>query len=108
MRKWWVSWWSHQFSSFTLFTPWWIDNGTGGFMVPASAVHRQVLAGGQIVCAAVIADTEAQAKQLVLDAHDSKVSLEWRFVSRQGKYWSPFQERFPRAEWMQWPATEVR
>ena len=100
MGNWWVSWYEHgsrkngDFESgvaFELHTPWWISG--------------ERLDGQTTIVAAVKARNEAEAKRVVLRAHDKPVRLNWRFVNARPDDWSPFCDRFTRAKWMQWPAT---
>jgi hypothetical protein len=88
-RRWWVSW--YGYGSFLYAGPWWV---TG-----------RELGGAEryIYCAAVIADDEDEARQVIADAYDEEELLLWRFVEPQADDWSPFGDRFQRAAWMQWP-----
>jgi hypothetical protein len=53
------------------------------------------------VVAAVKAPTEDAARELVYAAYDARPDrIEFRFVQRCDT--SPFSDRFPRADWMQW------
>lgn len=94
--RWWVSWCGKD-GTFELHLPWWIS-GT-----------RQVSGSGDewesIFCAAVLADSEDEAKAAVIGAHDDEGAgfYEWRFINECDAGWSPFCDRFPRADWMQWP-----
>jgi len=90
MHPFWVSWWSlHQFGSFELHSPWWISGERDD--------------GAVSVCAAVRAVSEAAAMDIVSACYDTRPdSIEFRFVEQREGIWSPFTDRFPRAEWMQW------
>lgn len=91
----WTSWYhSAVLTAFELHHPWWISGYRPGNsnVDPLSA---------QTICAAIEAETEEEAKEIVLKSYDTPPEdLEWRFVTE--KYGSPFSERFPRADWMQW------
>ena len=88
-RLFWASWYAHPLVSYTLHSPWWVS-GTR-------------LDGSPVICAAIEADSSYAAIDAVIDAHDTMVELEWRFVEARPEGWSPFSERFPRADWMRWP-----
>jgi hypothetical protein len=89
MKNYWVSWYADEDVAFTLNTPWWC---TGWRCADGAAT----------VCAAVKAMNEYDAKDVIVAAHDDLVSLEWRFVNERPDEWSPFCDRFPRADWMVW------
>jgi len=95
----WVSWYCPEdmMGKFELHSPWWISGET--MDEPMSFT----------ICAAVMATSEDQAKLKVIMSHDapyvSRASTEtvWRFASLKPDDWSPFTDRFPKADWMQWP-----
>lgn len=90
MSRYWVSWYSKHMGEFELHSPWWIS----GYRCDDEA---------QTVCAAVIAEDEQGAMAAIVDAHDDPtVEIEWRFCNERDKDWSPFCDRFPRADWMRW------
>lgn len=92
-RRWWVSWYSpvELMGKFELHSPWWISGETGD-----GAKHT--------ICAAIAAHSEGDAQQTVKESYDDcPPPIEWRFVEERPADWSPFGERFPRADWMQWP-----
>lgn len=89
----WVSFVMHERISFELHTPWWRSGYTPD--------------GEPIICAAVLAYDEDDAKRAVVAAHDSHVILDWRFVEERPLGWSPFCDRFRRADWMKWPSSEA-
>jgi hypothetical protein len=93
-NRWWVSWYATKSAGpFTLHTPWW----ESGWRMSDDA--------GTVV-AAVLAPTEDAAKEVVLAAHDARpAALEWRFVNSRPADWTPFCDRFQRANWMRWPET---
>lgn len=90
----WLSWWHEVtlMSEFELHTPWW-QTGRRDFAKESYAIS---------VVAAVRADSFAAAKALVVASYDETPVLEWRFIEEKPRSWSPFCERFPRAEWMKW------
>lgn len=89
-RPYWISWYDAGPSRFTLDVPWWIS--------------AQTADGTSIFCAAVWAANEQAAKDLIFNAYDTPpFTIQWRFCHRKEPSWSPFSERFPRAEWMRWP-----
>ncbi len=91
--RWWASW--YFTGPFTYDGPWWIS-GYG---------H-----GTSIICAAVIAPTADDARALIMSAHDDPQSApqdaDWRFIDSRAADFSPFGSRFPRADWMRWPAAQ--
>lgn len=92
-NRYWVSWYATgENGSWELHQPWWISGERDD--------------GALAVCAAVIAINEQQAKESIAAAHDKANvdDIEWRFCNERAADWSPFCDRFPRAEWMQWPA----
>ncbi len=91
-KRWWVRWYGKN-GGFELHRPWWIS----GF--EAGGKERDIF------CAAIIAPTEAHAMAAVLDAHDdTDPDVEFSFVEPRADDWSPFGDRFTRADWMRWPA----
>lgn len=97
MRRWWVSWYADGDTSFEWHGPWWIS---GHRPMDRSTAHT--------IVAAVVADDADDAKAKIVAAHDKTVDLEWRFREARNDDWSPFCERFPRADWMRWPWPEER
>jgi hypothetical protein len=89
-NSYWLS-WEHKgkYGSFTLDWPWWISGSGSGY---------------QSICAAVRASNEEEAKEIVLKSFDErpKEEITWRFVNDREDGWSPFCERFPKADWMVW------
>lgn len=89
----WVS-WHHdidQITNFELHYPWWISGSTDTTYT---------------ICAAIMAENEEDAKNIVLSSFDFKNSsllTTWRFVDKQAPDWSPFCDRFAKADWMSWP-----
>lgn len=78
--------------------PWWISGWAYGAETAA------------IVCAAICADSEDQAKAALEAAFDPGHQLaEWLFCDEcEAADWQPFCDRFPRADWMRWPFPEVK
>ncbi len=99
MNNYWLSWYATRATgAWELHWPWWIS----GYRIKWDDAGDDVQE--PTVCAAVRADSEDAAKEIVLTAHDKRpVNIEWRFCEQQPQGWSPFSERFPRADWMQWP-----
>lgn len=91
MNRFWISWWAARADgSFELHSPWWFS----GYRTESESS----------VCAAVIADSEEAAKEVILAAYDTRPSgLEFRFVEQKPDDWSPFNTRFRQRDWMQWP-----
>jgi hypothetical protein len=77
--------------------PWWVSG------MAADESYKTV-------CAAMIAGSEDEAEQAFRNAFDDpKVTLgELRFCSERADEWDPFNGRFQRAAWMQWPITVGR
>lgn len=88
-KPFWVSFVMHPRVGFELHSPWWRSGYTPG--------------DEAIVCAAVMATDEDDAKREIIAAHDTHVSLEWRFIEEKPKGWTPFNSRFKASAWMQWP-----
>jgi hypothetical protein len=93
VRPFWLSWYhdGEVLGPFELHTPWWVS-GYRGY--------------DETICAAVLAADEEAAREIVVGAYETwpKNGIEFRFVTLQEPGWSPFGDRFPGAEWMQWPA----
>lgn len=95
MKNWWVSWYGTA-SPFTLESPWWIS----GYRCDGIEGMSET----PTICAAIQAESEEDAKDIVLASHDTPpADLEWRFVFERPEGWSPYGDRFPRADWMRWP-----
>lgn len=92
MKKFWLSWWHvEKMGQFELHSPWWFTGYRGD--------------GAASVVAAVFAESTDAAMQTIREAYDRKdVQPAFRFCEEMSKSWTPFNGRFPRAEWMQWPA----
>lgn len=71
--------------------PWWISGETDD---------------EQIICAAVQATSEDAASSVLVGSFDEGADLSGirrRFVEERGLGWSPFSDRFQKADWMKWP-----
>jgi hypothetical protein len=92
MKRFWLSWYAKGADEFELHSPWW----SSGWRTSDNA---------ETICAAIIAQDEADARTQVQQAHtDKSVEIEWRFCNQRPDDWSPFCERFCRADWMIWPS----
>lgn len=88
--NWWLSWWNPPGEAFTLHSPWWISG------------HR-LEEGEDSIVAAVRAETAPAAWAKVKAGYDNRdVAFEWRFIEVRPDDWSPFNGRFPKADWMDW------
>lgn len=89
LQRYWISWYhSDDFTPFSLHSPWWCSGWSDR---------------AETICAAVQAKDADDAKQQITAAYDIPAELTFRFVNEKPADWSPFCERFPRAEWMAWP-----
>ncbi len=93
MNKYWLSWYHspEDNGSFTLLFPWWLTGDAGG--------------GVETICAAVKADSEEEAKQIIQDCYDTPQIFDvadWRFCDERVHIWTPFEARFPKSDWMVW------
>lgn len=84
----WLSWHSSS-PVFVLSSPWW-------------ATGRRLEDNSTIFCGAVRASSVGEAKELIVSAYGAENEIEWRFVEQREPDWSPFSDRFPRADWMEW------
>lgn len=93
MKSYWLSWYCplELRGMFELHWPWWVS----GVRLGDEA---------ETVCAAVRAESEKAAKRIIIDAHDEPRpdDLEWRFIEERPADWSPFNDRFQKADWMKW------
>lgn len=92
MKSYWVSWFHtpETLGGFELHSPWWVS----GLRCSDDA---------DTVVAAIHADHEEGARDRVLRSYDVRPDdVEWRFVEERPDSWSPFCDRFPQADWMQW------
>jgi len=95
MKPYWVSWWEDEefYPTFEYHGPWWISG-------------QRDVQGGTVdysMCAAVMAESEEDAKLKIEAAHDNPCELDWRFVEECEPGWEPFSSRFARRDWMKWP-----
>lgn len=88
MTKYWVSWYGTGVG-FELNSPWWVSG-------------ERLSDDAPTICAAVVAEDEDGARAVVETAHDEPVTPEWRFVEERPDNWTPFNNRFRRADWMVW------
>ena len=91
-KPYWISWYDLLPGKWEYHGPWW-DSGL------------RCNDDAATICAAVMASSEEEAKQIILDAHDNPPGdLEWRFVKEDGlEPWGGPDSRFKLAEWMKWP-----
>lgn len=99
MKSFWMSWYhTPELGGFELSSPWW-----------KSGVRLVATESGEIeehptICAAIRADHLEGAMDRVLTGYDVRPDdVEWRFFNEKPDDWSPFSERFPKADWMEWP-----
>ena len=87
--KYWLSWYDkNKYSEFELHSPWWISGSDDG---------------AQIICAAVKAENEEAAMELIYAAYDKRPkNIYFRFILQQLDNWIPFCGRFPKERWMKW------
>jgi len=88
----WLSWKHYpKYGIFELHSPWWISGEGDDY---------------KTIVAAVKAESEKQAKDIIEESYDVPLFLdpspEWRFCDKRPDDWSPFCDRFPRADWMIW------
>lgn len=94
-RNWWVSWYSTaDMGERKLSSPWWKSGQRGD--------------GASTICAAIRAVSPEEVRLKVAAAYDIKIEnpltqIEWRFINQRDEKWEPFNDRFPRADWMKWP-----
>lgn len=94
MNRYWISWeYKENTGEFELHRPWWVSGYGDDYAT---------------ICAAVIAENEDKAKELIYDCYDiAPAIIKFRFCLEEPSTWSPFTDRFPMAEWMDdesiWP-----
>ena len=98
MKRFWIS-WEHkdEFGGYTLNAPRWRTGYRLGDGLRAEA---------ETICAAVVADDEESAVGMIYAAYDDEPEeIAIRFVEEKPNDWSPFNDRFPLADWMKpyWP-----
>lgn len=92
LTNYWLSWYHRSTDpAFRLDWPWWVTS-TGDTVT---------------ICAAIRAESEDVAWAIVRESHAGNVGFTTRFCEAKPADWTPFSDRFPRAEWMQWPVVEV-
>ncbi len=89
VENYWISWFDPCYGGWELHSPWWVSGYRGSDDAPT-------------ICAAVKAESAEEAKASIHRAYDMPCTLEFRFVEEKPPGWSPFSDRFRRAEWMQW------
>jgi hypothetical protein len=89
LKNFWVSWVAlPEQGEFELHSPWWYTGWSET---------------GKSICAAVKATDADAARIMVFESYDKPpFKIDWRFVEERPDDWSPFSDRFPRAEWMKW------
>ncbi len=91
MKKYWISWFhSPVYGPFELNSPWWIRESEGL---------------SYTIYAAVKANSEAEAKELVRNSYNKQLdaaTFEWRFCEEKPADWSPFCDKFPKDNFMAW------
>ena len=98
-KPFWISWVAVMPNgSWELHSPWWIS----GYRLWSDAAGEAF--EDPTVCAAVMALSCQDAKDMICRAHDLiEEPIEWRFCEERPAEWTPFCDRFPRADWMVWP-----
>jgi len=93
MTNFWLSWYHRPDDGvFEIHSPWWVS----GYAYDNEGNELPT------IVAAVKADSEDEAWQFVNLSYDNPPdSIDARFCDEMKKS-SPFSDRFPRAEWMQW------
>lgn len=92
MNRYWISWYSMTpLSEFEYHGPWWVS----GYDAEDNPT----------VCAAVVAENEEVAEEIILGSYDhpENTDVRWRFAEERDSSWEPFTQRFPQADWMKWP-----
>lgn len=97
LKPFWISWYqTATMPGFTLNWPWWYTGWAG------DGTTRTIVA-------AVIARDEDAAEDVILSSFDVRPGgVMWRFNEERDDGWSPFCDRFPKADWMSWPGTNQR
>lgn len=93
-RPYWVSFHSRS-GTFELHSPWWI-----------SGYGSEDDAEFDIICAALMATDDEDVRRQISACHDEPDFQAWfRFIEPRAPDWSPFSDRFRKADWMQWPVS---
>lgn len=90
MNKYWISWIHEEtYGSFELYLPWWCTGYDSE--------------DNSLICAAILAYNEEEAVNKIESSYDAKPQhIIFRFIDEKEKEWSPFNDRFPKADWMKW------
>lgn len=96
-KSFWLSWVAvEEHGPFTLHTPWWIS---GARLIAKEDEDIEE----PTICAAVRAQSEEAAKEIIFAAHDTRpAEIEFRFCEPRPDDWAPFSGRFQKGEWMKW------
>jgi len=97
MRSWWMRFYvdAAEMPHFEYHGPWW----TSGYAPDADGNYTR-----HIICAAVVAASEVDARRVIEGAFDAGHTLaQWDASMLTRPDWTPFSDRFPREEWMRWP-----
>ncbi len=89
MKNFWVRWYGGD--AFEYDGPWWLSGWAGDT---------------PIFVAAVRAENQEAAYKIIEGNYDRQPASisEWSFCHERADDWEPFCDRFPRADWMKWPA----
>jgi len=89
MKNYWVSWRCKidDMGKFELNWPWWISGEGDDYYN---------------TCTAIKASSEEKAIRIIEMSYDMAVSLDMRFIEEKPEGWSPFSDRFSKADWMNW------
>ncbi|NBJ13364.1 hypothetical protein [Microvirga arsenatis] len=94
VKRYWVSWLADH-GPFELHSPWWFSGMRASDDVPT-------------VCAAVMAESEEAAREAIYACVDSRPAhIEFRFIEERPDDWTPFNSRFQRRDWMNWPDDDL-
>lgn len=104
MKNYWISWYHRpELGGWELNSPWWIS----GARQMVDRYARKEPWEEPTVVAAIRADHPEGARDHILRCYDARPdNLEWRFCEERPADWSPFTDRFPKADWMQWPQND--
>jgi hypothetical protein len=89
LKKYWISWYHDEnFSPFELETAWWISG-------------EEYNKNRKMICAAIYSDHIALAHQKIQMLYDIPPrEIEFRFCEEKPNDWTPYCDRFPKADWM--------
>ena len=93
MKNFWVSWYCpHDLSGFELNSPWWIS---GYIFDEDEGIDVD------IICSAIKAENEHLAAMKIYESFDQRPDhINFRFIEERPDDWSPYCDRFPKANWM--------